>query len=205
MKYLALGDSISIDTYTGKAGGGAASQFAAILPAREFQNLTADGRTTDGVLSHLGHVRIVPDVVTLTAGGNDLLQALVAWRMGGSDVSQAPAAIVDNLEKIIDRLQAQSRPRIILNTVYDPTDGSDSKAMELGLPSWARPLFDATNREIRALAERRGLILSDLEMLFRGHGFWSAEPWIVSYIEPNLAGASATSSHWLKLLQCSLK
>ncbi len=50
MNYLALGDSISIDTYTGRADGGAASQFARLIRATEFQNLTRDGRTTAGVL-----------------------------------------------------------------------------------------------------------------------------------------------------------
>ncbi len=50
MNYLALGDSISIDTYTGQADGGAASQFAKLIGTTEFQNLTRDGRTTAGVL-----------------------------------------------------------------------------------------------------------------------------------------------------------
>jgi lysophospholipase L1-like esterase len=205
MNYVALGDSISIDTYSGRAGGGAASQFAKLLPANDFQNLTADGRTTDGVISHLRDIRITPDVVTITAGGNDLLQALVAWRMGGSDVSSAPGVILTNLEQIIDSLRAESRPRIILNTVYDPTDGSERRTAELGLPAWARPLFNETNAGIRAIAAERGLLLSDLETLFRGHGFWSPDPWIVSYIEPNFAGATAIANHWLQLLNGSLK
>ena len=50
MNYLALGDSISIDDYTGVAGGGAASQFAKFIRADPFQNLTRDGNTTDGVM-----------------------------------------------------------------------------------------------------------------------------------------------------------
>src|SRR5687767_13494848 len=75
MNYLALGDSISIDDYTGVVGGGAASQFAKLVRADEFQNLTRDGNTTDGVLETLSLVTTRPDVATLTAGGNDFLQA----------------------------------------------------------------------------------------------------------------------------------
>jgi hypothetical protein len=50
--YLALGDSISIDDYTGVRGGGAASQLARKLDV-ELVDLTFDGNTTDGVLADL--------------------------------------------------------------------------------------------------------------------------------------------------------
>jgi hypothetical protein len=43
--YLALGDSISIDDYTGVRGGGAASQLARKL-GLELIDLTRDGNTT---------------------------------------------------------------------------------------------------------------------------------------------------------------
>jgi hypothetical protein len=48
--YLALGDSISIDDYTGVSGGGAASQLAR-MASLELIDLTRDGNTTDGVLA----------------------------------------------------------------------------------------------------------------------------------------------------------
>jgi lysophospholipase L1-like esterase len=70
--YVALGDSISIDDYTGVRGGGAASQFARML-ALDLVDLTRDGNTTHGVLSDLARVPARADVVTLTDGGNDLL------------------------------------------------------------------------------------------------------------------------------------
>jgi hypothetical protein len=75
MQYLALGDSISIDDYTGVPLGGAASQFVRLVGATEFQNLTQDGCITDGVLEILTDLTTSPDVVTLTAGGNDFLLA----------------------------------------------------------------------------------------------------------------------------------
>src|SRR5437868_804300 len=74
MKYLALGDSISIDDYTGVAGGGAVSQFARLIGATEVQDLTYDGCTTAGVIEALQRVTNRPEVATLTAGGNDFLE-----------------------------------------------------------------------------------------------------------------------------------
>ena len=50
VNYLALGDSISIDDYTGQTGGGAASQFARLTGALRVADLTRDGCTTAGVL-----------------------------------------------------------------------------------------------------------------------------------------------------------
>jgi hypothetical protein len=70
--YLALGDSISIDDYPGVRGGGAASQLARKL-GFDLLDLTRDGNTTHGVLADLDRAPGAAQVVTLTAGGNDLL------------------------------------------------------------------------------------------------------------------------------------
>ncbi len=43
----------------------------------------------------------------------------------------------------------------------------------------ARRAFNARNNGIRELAHRRGFLLSDLEVLFHGHGVQSADPWII--------------------------
>ncbi len=199
MNYLALGDSISIDDYTETSGGGAASQFARLIGGTEFQNLTRDGRTTAGVLEAWPEITLKPAVVTLTAGGNDFL--LGAWQAmntsaGWGMVSAQPLA---NLEQIADRLVAFDCP-VILNTVYDPTDGDDSLLGLFGMGSsattQARRAFNALNNGIRELAQRHGFLLSDLETLFQGHGVQSADPWIVMQIEPNLAGATAIARHW---------
>jgi hypothetical protein len=56
--YLALGDSISIDDYTGVPGGGAPSQLARKLGV-ELVDLTRDGNTTEGVLGDLARARRV--------------------------------------------------------------------------------------------------------------------------------------------------
>ena len=191
MRYLALGDSISIDEYTGVAGGGAASQLARRIGAHgeDFVDLTRDGNTTDGVLAQLADAPADPELVTLTVGGNDLL------------LGRPAAPIVDAIREIAARLSRYGCA-VILNTVYDPTDGDDALGRELlGVPEELRADFDAVNSAIAAIAEERRFLLADLEALFHGHGVASADPWYVSVIEPNLAGATAIAERWHELLR----
>jgi lysophospholipase L1-like esterase len=204
MNYLALGDSISIDYYTSVEGGGAVSQFARLIGADEVQDLTRDGYTTDDVVRSQDHITIKPDVITLTAGGNDLLMQAVAEtavRVAPSDrtLEYAGADTVANLRRIGERLAALHCP-VIINTVYDPTDGDDSLAALLGVPPERRVRFDEVNNAIRELAREFSFLLSDLEVLFRGHGINTPEPWIVMEIEPNYTGATAIARQWHGLL-----
>jgi lysophospholipase L1-like esterase len=189
--YLALGDSISIDDYTGVRGGGAASQLARKLGA-DLVDLTRDGNTTHGVLADLAAAPVAADVVTLTAGGNDLLLGAV------------PRAILRRLHQIARRIEPLGA-RVIVNTVYDPSDGDDDVGRrELRLSRLAtivlRRRLNAVNDGIGRLAGEHGFLLGDLERLFHGHGVASDEPWLVEVIEPNLAGASAIAEHWYELL-----
>ncbi len=200
MNYLALGDSISIDEYTEVGSGGAASQFARLVGETQFQDLTRDGRTTAGVLESWPEIAITPDVVTLTAGGNDFLQGAFQAMNSLADWSRVAGEPLGNLEEIAARLAGWACP-VILNTVYDPTDGDDSRIASFGMATQARTAFNALNDGIRDLARRRGFLLADLEALFHGHGVASADPWIVMQIEPNLAGATAIAQHWHELYQ----
>ncbi len=189
--YLALGDSISIDDYTGVRGGGAASQFARKL-GLDLVDLTRDGNTTRGVIADLDQAPGAADVVTLTAGGNDLL---------GGDL---PRTILHRLHQIAVRIQPLGA-RVVINTIYDPSDGDNEVGRrELGLSRLAtielRRRLNAVNRGIAKLARERAFVLADLERLLRGHGITSNEPWFVQVIEPNLAGASAIAEHWHELL-----
>jgi hypothetical protein len=193
VRYLALGDSISIDDYTGVDGGGAASQLARLLEADEFVDLTRDGHTAEGVFADLRRRLGAPDVVTLTAGGNDLLQGRPARE------------VLHRLDAIGDRLESLGG-RVVLNTVYDPSDGDDELGRrELGLPPVAiralRVELDALNDGIRRIAAGRRFLLADLLELYRGHGLAAAEPWFAAAIEPNLAGATATAELWHRLLR----
>lgn len=184
MRYLALGDSISIDYYTGVTGGGAASQLAKKLEATEFDNLTRDGHVTQGVLRDLARRRaFVPELVTLTVGGNDYL------------AGDAVDGILKNVDLITAGL-ATLGARVIMNTVYDPTDGDDGLADELGLAPEQREDFRRLNEGLVAACKRASFVLCDLEALFHGHGIGSKDPWIVMGIEPNLDGATAIATAW---------
>jgi lysophospholipase L1-like esterase len=189
--YVALGDSISIDDYTGVAGGGAPAQLARTLGA-DLVDLTRDGNTTHGTLADLSGAPAAADLVTLTAGGNDLL------------AGDLPRGILRRLDQIAERIEPLGA-RVIVNTVYDPSDGDNEVGRrELGLSRLAalelRRRLNALNGGIRKLAAERGFLLADLERLFHGHGVASDEPWFVQVIEPNLAGATAIAQHWYELL-----
>jgi len=189
--YLALGDSISIDDYTGVRGGGAPSQLARTLDL-DLVDLTRDGNTTQGVLSDLARAPAAADVVTLTVGGNDLL------------LGHLPRAILRRLEQIAEPIQLFGA-RVVVNTIYDPSDGdNDAGRREMGLSRFAaielRRRLNAVNGGIVKLARERRFLLADLEQLFHGHGVASNEPWFVQIIEPNLAGATAIAEHWHELL-----
>src|SRR5829696_7916677 len=182
--YLALGDSISIDDYTGVRGGGAVSQLARKLGV-ELVDLTRDGNTTQGVLADLARAPAAADFVTLTAGGNDLL------------LGHLPRAILRRLHQIAERIQPLGAC-VLVNTVYDPSDGdNDVGRRELGLSRLAtivlRRRLNAVNRGIAKLPAEHRFLLADLERLFHGHGVASNEPWFVNVIEPNLAGATAVA------------
>lgn len=193
MRYLALGDSISIDDYTGVAGGGAVNQLAKRLKVENLLDLTLDGQITHGVLRDLAReFPAPPSLVTLTIGGNDFLQ--------GSTVRQ----IVRNIELISQKIAAFSGAKVIMNTIYDPTDGDDALAASIGLSPSQRREFLALNSAIKTIAAGHGFLLCDLEKLFHGHGMAAAsEPWIVLGIEPNLAGATAIADAWHNLLRRS--
>src|SRR4051812_7026141 len=189
--YLAVGDSMSIDDYTGVEGGGAVSQLARKLRL-EVVNLTVDGNTTHGVLADLARAPAAADVVTLTAGGNDLL---------GGDL---PGAILRRLHEIAQRIEPLDS-RVVVNTIYDPSDGDDEVGRrELGLSRLPmielRQRLNALNRGIAKLAAEHGFLLADIERLFHGHGVASDDTWYVQVIEPNLTGATAIAEHWHELL-----
>lgn len=205
MHYLALGDSISIDDYTGVAGGGAASQLARLIQADPFQDFTVDGWTTIHVLGSLPRLVGTPDLVTLTIGGNDLLAMTAAHEGRPPDpatwATEAEAVLcrVEDILQRFDRLWG-IRPLFVLNTVYDPTDGDDQRFEEMGMPANARHGLAAFNDGMRRLARERRALLCDLEPLFHGHGFWSFTPWVTEVIEPNLAGATAIAERWASLV-----
>lgn len=236
-RYLALGDSISIDLYPaldaarryqGKGGGGrlgAASLFfsndnemwpefrgrdlTGLCPEIAFDSaddLTADGATTHSLLRQVASLESSDErcVITITAGGNDLLSH-IGYRpneVSASPVSEIGSRLRESIAQLFER-----RPSaiILLSTVYDPSDGSAR------LPGIPRSLereagwLDEYNTLIRDLCHNDGrLLLADIHTHFLGHGLSAPakDQWYLeeSIIEPNARGASEVRRVWLESL-----
>ena len=151
--YVSLGDSMSIDAYAGGPGRGAASLLhrnrdtdfpewtgrdlatAGLVP----RLLAADGATSrDVLLEQLPLVGEPPTVVTLTMGGNDVLTAY-------GDTPAAYAAVESVVavgEQILTGLRQLGAWRIVVSTVYDPSDGT-GELPTTAIPPW--PLSPARN------------------------------------------------------------
>jgi lysophospholipase L1-like esterase len=177
--YLALGDSMSIDAYTGVTGGGAVSQFFRYLGS----NWSVDDRTCDGC-----RIRGVPlmghgDLITLTVGGNDLLWNRDAYvREGIDDFQRAHAGLLKHIRRV------NPDALFIVGDIYEPD----------------LPLSDV---ELRGLAAANGAIsinctsvgarLAPIHDVFHGR----TDKYLCLGIEPTLAGATAIAGLFAELFQ----
>src|SRR3954466_6517287 len=218
--YVALGDSISIDEYAGGPGRGGASlhfanrdedfpewrgrELSAVQPGLAFFLLAIDGATTRTLLQaqlpRLRALEVRPTLVTLTVGGNDLLAAY-----GDTGAARKVIAGVETaVDSALAELTGVRAPtaRIVLGTVYDPSDGTGDAA-RLGLPPWADAVavIGELNDALRTVAARHGAVVAEIAKLFQGHGLLAGDPsrreprpaerdlWFCDLIEPNAWGA----------------
>jgi lysophospholipase L1-like esterase len=221
-RYVALGDSMSIDDYAGGPGRGAARllhrNHDSDFPDWAGRDLAADGWvvevlardgavTADVLDRQLPRLGAVPDLVTITMGGNDL--------MAGYGDDAAAAATIGRVaalgEGVLSKLRrlAGSSCRIVVTTVYDPSDGTGAVPGS-GLatwprgPQWVRDL----NTVLAGLAGRHGALVADVHAAFAGHGVAAGDPaaadarpvgrdlWFCGVIEPNAWGAHAIRACW---------
>jgi lysophospholipase L1-like esterase len=170
-----------------------------------FLNLAEDGAMIDDVateeLARLGHDSDDPAILlTLTAGGNDLLDALGSGKRLERAVREIEGRYADLVATVREELPAAT---LVLTTVYDPTDGT---GLLPGLESLGRlPLayLDRFNDGVRQLArETEHTVLADVHRHFRGHGVSSPEAerwyWRRNLIEPNARGASEIRRVWVE-------
>ena len=230
-RYLALGDSISIDDYpaldyedrrpgAARRGLGAIALFhrnaddvwpefqgrdlASRYPGIRIEDHSFDGATTDAVLGGLDAALSSDEesLITLTAGGNDLLSALT---LGTGDRDAASRNALDNLGAIIDRLkELRNRSRLLVATVYDPTDGT-RRLGEATLGAADLDLLARFNDGVRTLCRGSAVVLIDIHAHFLGHGACvpAAERWywLPSPIEPGIRGASEVRRLWTEALE----
>jgi lysophospholipase L1-like esterase len=167
--YLALGDSMSIDDYTGLSGGGAVSQFYQALG----EGWRLDDRTSDGC-----RMSGVPrdgrgDLITLTIGGNDLLGKRDLYLHAGLESFAA-----DHLSLLRAIRRENPDAVVIVGDVYRPA---------YPLSEVESAALAAANDVIRDNVAAAGARLAPIHQTFRGH----EATYLCHEIEPNLAGAKA--------------
>ncbi len=224
--YVALGDSISIDDYAGGAGRGGASLLARNrdddfpawhrhdLADMPFHLLATDGATSRTLLDHqlprLRRITEPPSVVTVTIGGNDVLD----WygdTAGAVRAADAAAALTgEALERIVD---LAPDARIVVGTVYDPSDGT-ADAASVGLSPWPEvvEVLRHLNAAVRRVAEQHGAAVAEVHEKFLGHGLAAGNPgqtearptnrdlWYCNVIEPNAWGANGVRAAFWEAL-----
>ena len=177
-----------------------------LLPGFRFDadrdDLTADGATTHSLLRQVERIERsdAPTLVTITAGGNDLL-----GEIGARGGSPAPA-IAERFRTAVARvLELRPNATVLVGTVYDPSDGTRR------LPGYTRTLdresewLDEYNELLRQFVKTdRRLRLADIHRHFMGHGLTApeADRWYLreSIIEPSARGASEVRRVWLEAL-----
>jgi lysophospholipase L1-like esterase len=227
--YLALGDSMTIDLYPNfdahsrwqlseRALGAASllyrndpwwSEFVgqdlhARYPAIVFANLASDGATIDDVRR-----RQLPEaegraarIITLTAGGNDLLWA---WRLSPGGVAAQLPFIMRNYQQLVAEIRrAFPEALLLLTTIYDPTDGTGRLDPNQVAPA-PIALLAQLNEVIRqAAATTDGSVLADAHHHFLGHGITASTSecwyWPSSIIEPAASGANELRRLWWQAL-----
>lgn len=166
--YLALGDSMSIDDYTGVSGGGAVSQFHRMLGV----GWQLDDRTCDGCTIPLVPHRGRGDVITLTVGGNDLLRSRDDYLRDGLN-----AFAHDHLGLLRAIRLHNPEAIFIVGDVYQP-------ALALSVVETAT--LAAANEIIRDNISAVGSYWAPIHDAFLGH----EADYLCFAIEPTLAGAT---------------
>ncbi|HET6897594.1 MAG TPA: SGNH/GDSL hydrolase family protein [Vicinamibacteria bacterium] len=177
--------------------------LATRFPGIDCHFLAMDGATTDEVLvSQIPALETVEGggdvIVTLTAGGNDLLSLLgAADGKGAAGVER----MLRNLDAILDAVQSRlPRAVILVGNVYDPTDGTGDLEGHRLRPQEMRWLRDY-NAGVARVCAARGARFVDVHAHFAGHGLSAPAAerwyWTGSLIEPGAVGASEIRRLWL--------
>lgn len=155
-------------------------------------------------LARLGHDSSDSGLlITLSAGGNDLLDALATGRQLDKAVRKIRQRYTELIETIRDELP---RATLVLTTVYDPTDGTGALPGLEGFGILPLEYLDEFNEHVRETAEATpGSVLADVHQHFLGHGMGSRESsrwyWRRNMIEPNARGASEIRRVWWEALE----
>ena len=185
-------------------------------PDARLALLATDGATVDTLersqLPRLAALDLAPALVTLTIGGNDVLSCFGDTPAARRTVTE----VADRVSAVLAELASRLAPggRVVLGTVYDPSDGT-ADAARLGLPPWpeAVDVLHELNAALRETATSAGAAVADIAGLFLGHGLRAGDParpdprpesrdlWFCSVIEPNAWGAGGVREAFWTALQ----
>jgi hypothetical protein len=219
MHYIALGDSITIDDYPdqelGSKFNGAASLLHRKMEISSFFNLSEDGATIGDIRQHqvpaarrfVGNARD-PMFITLTAGGNDI--SFGSIRLMQQDRLEHFSMMMGDITRkycdlVLDIRQLFPNSHIVLNTLYDPTDGMGKLPENCGM--WARiaPQYSRGRRELGQFIKGWGEKLpwasvADIFSAFdtRGMKIKNEEGYYYDnfLIEPGSVGAAVIADLW---------
>ena len=188
------------------------ADLVSYFPDITFQNLAADGATIGDVFGEqmpLLEESAERTLITITAGGNDLLSAF-ANRPRRSLLEAIARDVAEAYEFLLDAVR-RTRPNalILLTTIYDPSDrlGRIPGVLE-GAGALPLPVLDGLNERIRTLARGTpGVRLADVYAHFLGHGASVPQAdrwyWRRSLVEPNAQGAHEIRRVWRDVLDAA--
>jgi lysophospholipase L1-like esterase len=188
------------------------ADLVSYFPDITFQNLAADGATIGDVFGEqmpLLEESAERTLITITAGGNDLLSAF-ANRPRRSLLEAIARDVAEAYEFLLDAVR-RTRPNalILLTTIYDPSDrlGRIPGVLE-GAGALPLPVLDGLNERIRTLARGTpGVRLADVYAHFLGHGASVPQAdrwyWRRSLVEPNAQGAHEIRRVWRDVIDAA--
>lgn len=176
MIYLALGDSMSIDKYTGVDGGGAVSQFHKWLGDDwRLIDKTADGCTMDGV-----DATAIGDLITLTIGGNDALQNF------DRVTTEGVAFLLQRHRELLQKIRATNPAScLIVGNIYSP-----QTKLSAALERMLSQLNEGIEDNVGAVDGH----LADIRAAFKGR----ESTHLCLDIEPTLTGATAIAQLFIE-------
>jgi lysophospholipase L1-like esterase len=205
-KYIALGDSYAAGLGAGPylddcyRSENTYSELAAHKKTIKLvANAACSGKTTqDVVATQLGQLNKTTELVTITAGGNNLRFAEILASCGAAMVNPAAGPLCDaasayaegqisshklagDVTAMIQRVKAAApNAKVVLTGypyLYDPVAPGQADQMSRFIYK-ATLLADGLNGSIDAAARATGAEYVDVRLAFAGHGVNSAAPWI---------------------------
>ncbi|MDP2528435.1 MAG: SGNH/GDSL hydrolase family protein [Candidatus Palauibacterales bacterium] len=188
--------------------------LVSVWPEVRYVALAEDGATTASVLRlqlpRLPEEVEGPVLVTLTAGGNDLVGLLDMGSAGPALGAPDPAAgLVEEAARTLERVVRELRTRfpsaaLLVGTVYDPSDGTGDLGDGVRRTRELEALATFNGR-VEAIARGAGATVVPIHHRFLGHGLTEPDVsnrwyWRHLVIEPSARGASEVRRLWLEAL-----